>query len=293
MKIFTPIYNEMPWTPFFLRHLLEYDCPIVIAEGAADTIQNRNERSSDGSLELIREFADQWSDRVELYYHNRKLIPKDHPFGARIPKWHIKYYKCWETLKNGELMLALAPDNYYTTEDIAKLKKIEKDPEYRKCFHICTFMRVFIYSFEFMIEQREPGLCGPWYKVWPCIYRKNPNWVLVPGSEILMAQGSRRPLISPGIQNNMYVERPYTAMLPDIVNYHYKGVKLYDSRLKRFGGALARRWHRYPLRGGVLKMYDGPHPKTLDDHPWRDATDCRVARQRFNWKDFLHLVQRR
>lgn len=292
MKIFSPIYNEVPWTPFFLKHLLEYDCPIVIAEGAADTIQKNKERSTDGSLELILEFADKWSDRVELYYHNRKLIPKDHPFGPRIPKWHIKYHKCWETLKHGELMLALAPDNYYTPEDIAKLKEIERDPKYKGCYHICTAMRVFVYSFDCLIDQREPGLCGPWYNVWPCIYRKNHNWILVPGSELLMHRIDRRPLVGPSIQSNPEAVRKEVAYFPDIINYHYKGVKLYDSRLKRFGGVLAKKWHNYPLKGGVLKGYSGPHPKVLDDHPWRNSNDCRLARQRFNWKDYIHLVQR-
>lgn len=293
MKIFTPIYNEMPWTPYFLKHLLEYDCPIIIGEGAADTVQNKRHRSTDGSLEIIKVFAEEWSDRVELYYHNRKLINPNNQFGSRIPKWHVKYHKCWDTLKDGELMLALAPDNFYNSEDIQKLKEVEKDPYYMDKFQLCTFMRVFVYNFETMIDRRDPGLCGPWATVWPCVYRKNKDWDITVGSEILMLKGSRRPIVGPSIQDSICVDRPYVAMLPDITNYHYKGVKRYDSRLKRYGGALAKRWHRHPLRGGYLKEYFGPHPKILDDHPWRDATDCRLSRQEFKWQDYVHLVKRR
>ena len=49
MIIYTPIYNEMPWTPYFLKHLLEFDCPLIIGEGASESRQQDNDRSCDGS----------------------------------------------------------------------------------------------------------------------------------------------------------------------------------------------------------------------------------------------------
>jgi hypothetical protein len=293
MKIFTPIYNEMPWTPFLLNHLLEYDCPIVIGEGAADSLQHSNPRSTDGSLEIVKEFAKNWKDRVQLFYFNRKTISPKHQFGRRLPKHQIKFNKCWDTLKDGELMLALAPDNYYKPADVAKIKKMESDPYLKDKFQILTFMHVFQFNFKKIIVQREKGLCGPWFNLWPCIYRKNPKWVITVGSEMLMLKGTRRPICGTGTQGKRFNKYERIHIANDVVNMHYKGVKKLDSRVKRFGIEAANRWHRYPLYMDTLKPYDGPHPSVLDDHPWRNTKDCRRDKQNFNYKDFLYLVQRR
>jgi hypothetical protein len=294
MKIFTPIYNEMPWTPFFLRHLLDYDCPIVIAEGAADTIQNGSPRSTDGSLEIIKEFVRQWRDRVSLYYHNRKLIKKrNEPFRDRRPKWHIKYFKCWETLSDGELMVALAPDNFFTLEGIKRLKEIERENEFKDYYHILPYMKVFTYNFHTIVENPTEGICGPWFNLWPCIYRKNPEWIITIGSELLMQLGTRRPLIAPSIQRHLDRGFKHAIILPDIINFHYKGVKKLESRIKRFGTDTANKWLHYPLDIPELKIYNGNHPTILDKHPWRHTVDCRLESDNFDWREFLYLVQRR
>jgi hypothetical protein len=186
-------------------------------------------------------------------------------------------------------MVAIAPDNYFTLKGIARLKEVERDPNYKECYHICTKMRVFVFNFSTYVEQGVKGLCNKWATVWPCVYRKNPKWVLVVGSEILRKEGTFIPLIRPRIQREPY---PNAVVLRDVINYHYKGVKTYDSRQKRYGEVGAKRWKNYPIDGPLLKKYKGEHPEILDEHPWRHIEDCRKESSDFDWQKFIHLVER-
>ena len=301
--IYSPIYNEMPWTPYFLKSLLEWDCPIVIAEGAADTIQRNNERSTDGSLELIKMFADEWKDRVSLYYHKyhwggnaKSTLTKRQ---RRLPKAKIKIDVVWkQMLEVGDWMVGLAPDNYYNKADTQKFKNLllKIKPQDEIC-SVLTGTKVFNYSFKNLVASPIKGICGSWIKYWPCTYKKNPKWVLIVGDELLRhSKTNSTRLVSPECQWYGNYRNSYVKIADNLTNFHYKGVKMLYTSEKRLGSQRARRWMNLSM--GVSKnrschrIYTGPHPEVLDDHPWRHVEDCRKDQQDFNWKDFTHLVRK-
>lgn len=287
----------MPWTAFFLAHLLEYDCPIVIGEGAVHQVRYKSARSIDGSLELIQDFANTWSDRVTLHYHDIK-DKRVGRAGSRRPKFIAKM-KAWNMLKDGEWMLGLAPDNYYLTEDIPRLKEVMRTA-HPDIVTLLTGMRVFVFNFRTHITKRKLGLCGPWVHYWPCIYRKNPQFILRSGSELLWNKERKKYINSPSVQGGYGKKGNKRRILvaKDIVQFHYKGVKSIANRVNRWGaqegpGIFQDHMIQKTWTVKYLKEYDGPHPAILDNHPWRYVYDCRAQKPKFNYKDYLHLIERR
>jgi hypothetical protein len=279
----------MPWTPFFLKSLLEFDCPIIIGEGASESRQMDNDRSYDGSWELIQLFAKRWKDRVTIHKHDYTLNTQT---GNRTnftrPREQIKQ-KVWNEADNGEWIIGLSPDNIYFKKDIKKIKtaiKYAEDDHYL----LMTGQRVFCFSFTRVITQPVKKLCGGWTTLWPCIWRKNNEYVLMLGDELLKHHASCRHLCLPDIQNNPNGNRNI-LIRKDIKQFHYKNVKKHSNRVQRFGSErITKTFDTYPLDGKYIKKYDGDHPTILDNHPWRYVIDCRTQKPDFNWKQFTDLV---
>lgn len=293
--IFTPIYNEMPWTPFFLRSLLEWDCPIYIGEGAANILVNDNRRSTDGSLQLIKYFAEQWSDRVNLTYFDYDKRTGSDRHGKGIPKWLVKK-KVWDSINNGDWIIGLAPDNWYFPSGIKKIRAVMDSAPRASCT-LLTGMRVFVFNFRTIVTKQTGGICGPWATMWPCIYRKNAEFVLKPGSELLKHTSTKRTLAGPECQFYPPLS-PQILIKKDIIQHHYKGIKTRANRKKR----LIQRSSKYveqfntmplPLQSkGHFKIYEGKHHPLLGSHPWRHIEDCRNEKGSWNWQDFTHLLKR-
>lgn len=259
MIIFTAIYNEMPWTPFFLNSLLEWDCPIIISEGAP---QFPEPRSTDGSLEVIRDFADK-HDHVQV-------IPTDWTRDR-----HDVEYAVWKNLvQPGEWELNLSPDNYYMEEDIPQLKKLLKKSN---ASWFLTHHRVFIYSFKKVVTRVYPGICGWWYRLWPCIIKKTKGIGRIRGDELPVDREGNY-LIDPLQLQAGYIppQGSEVEVHWEISMFHYKGVKKYDRLQVRFGDEKAQNWwHADKDDPTLFEEYNGPHPAILDDHPWRRVEDCR------------------
>jgi len=301
MIIRTPIYNEMPWTPFFLKHLLEYDCPIFIGEGASDVFHG-SPRSTDGSLELITRFAEVWKDRVTVIPHDYSQRGKSHD--KYRPRELIKK-QIWDSLVDGEWMINLAADNFYSSDGIRKLKDIIREvSKNKKIYNILTEMKVFMFNFNTTIIRPNIGLCGWWYSLWPCIYKKNSEYTMVVGDELLYAishgtvrHGNRIGMIRDKfelrkIQREFKTDNPHLYITKEITNFHYKGLKpLYKSKARQ-KKSVFEHVKNFPLEHEDLIKYEGLHPKVLDTHPWRKIDDCRKVESSFDYRDFMYLVEK-
>jgi len=300
MILYTPIYNEMPWTPFFLNHLLEYDCPIFIGEGASEVIYDKNPRSTDGSLELITRFAEKWKDRVTVINHDYSQRRKG-ASGKFRPRELVKM-QVWNQAVNGEWIIGLSPDNFYSSEDIRKLKKIIQEVSREKeIYNILTNMKVFVFNFRTIITRPIIGLCGWWYNLWPFIYKKNPDYIMIPGDELLYEVANstgrnRRGMIKDkfeirDLQAKLKANNPHLYIAKEITNFHYKGLKFLYKYKHRQKKHIFEHIKSFPLVHEHLIEYEGSHPKVLDGHPWKKVVDCRKIKTAFNYKDFLYLIE--
>jgi hypothetical protein len=285
------MYNEMPWTPFFLRHLLDFDCPIFIGEGASESKQNNNDRSTDGSWELIRLFMTRWSDRVKVYLHDYTLNTQT---GGRknflIPRENIKM-KVWNEAADDEWIIGLSPDNIYRHSDVKKIKDACDDAA-KDDYMLMTGQRVFAFNFQSVTPNATYGLCGGWTNLWPCIWRKNNEYVQFLGDELLKHCGTMTHLATPDVQDLPRGEScPHVIFRKDIKQFHYKNVKKHTNRVQRFGSELgAQIFDKFDLTDPALIKYTGSHPSVLDNHPWRYTLDCRKEKPNFDWRDFTDLV---
>jgi hypothetical protein len=291
MIIYTPIYNEMPWTPFFLKHLLEYDCPIIICEGASTTIQNGNCRSWDGSWEIIKAFAERWKDRVQIRLHNYDLKKNNFYVNEKYPREKLKV-DIWNELPDKEWMVGLSPDNFYMPHDIKKLKdEFSCSNDY---VTLLTGMRVFVFNFKTVITHAIPTLCGPWVNTWPCIWKKNDTFFLNSKSELMIDPSTDGVLVGTNERPANPDNLKFIHFRKDIMQFHYKGVKPFYNRFQRFSGN-EEKIKRY-MNQSVSKeptffeTYDGEHHLLLDGHPYRKILDARTDMTCFKWEDFIHIV---
>jgi hypothetical protein len=280
----------MPWVPFFLKSLLEWDCPIVIAEGAANVKVYNSDRSVDGSLQIIKEFQRNWPDRVTIKYHhynpNAKTVRE-----KQTPKAKIKM-EIFSQLPTYDWMVGLAPDNFYTSQDIKKIKQFFAEAP-KQVATLVTQMKTFCFNFETVVERKVRGICGPWVNLWPCVYRQHPNFPMVIGDEVLRDK-MNESIVHPQLQWGKEPSNPNIRVRRDIVNFHYKSVKKESAKAKRLRRTnhSAPEYMNYPIAGQCMKPYKGPHPKVLDDHPWRHVEDCRKEPDVFFPEDFFHLVRK-
>ena len=247
----------MPWTPYFLRHLLEFDCPIIIGEGASESKQKNSDRSWDGSYELIKLFADRWKDRVTVYLHDYNLNTHGDDRITRLaPREAIKM-KVWDEASDGEWIIGLSPDNIYTRSDIKKIKETCKHAG-KDDYSLLTSQQVFAFNFKTIVKTPVKNICGVWNSLWPCIWRKNDKYVLILGDELLKKKGSDQYLTIPGLQ---FFEKDkkirHIIFRHDIKQFHYKSVKRYSNRVQRLKSELAvTRFMEYPLESDNLKQYN-------------------------------------
>lgn len=284
----------MPWTPFFLRHLLEFDCPIIISEGASESRQHDSDRSWDGSWEIIQAFKNRWKDRVTVVLHDYSLhIPTGKRNNQTRPRSMCKI-KVWNDAPEGEWIVGLATDNIYRKSQIKKIKQACQQAQ-ADDYLLMTGQRVFNFNFKTIATRAITGLCGAWTSLWPAIWRKNKHYVLSPGNELLKNVDNEKYLAPPSVQDLLKADptyrQPHVIFRPDIEQFHYKNVKKQTNRVQRFGSPeKAQTFKTYPLDGPGLISYDGTHPSVLDNHPWRHTKDCRTENPLFNWKDYVDIV---
>jgi hypothetical protein len=264
MWVLLAMYNEMPWTPYALRHALEFDCPILLCEGGGDKSPD-NPRSTDGTLELCDEFASR--HKHVKYVRTRR----------GMTRFHAERYLYYHILKDREWYLSFGGDNYYRDEDIPKLKDVLLHAD-GHIVQALTKMYVFVFNFQTIITESVHGLCGAWVSFWPCIQRKNDKYGLRYGDELLIDRTTGEYVASPSIVQASL--RPASIrndimMVEDVIHFHYKGVKKTESRMIRYGDEGGKIFQEHPLEAPYLKYYDGDHPTILDDHPWRYTKDCR------------------
>ena len=293
MIIYTPCYNEMPWTPYFLRHLLDFDCPIIISEGASESRQKNSDRSWDGSWELIQMFQKRWKDRVTVVLHDHSLSMPDNRKSLTRPRAMAKL-KVWNDAPEGEWIVGLATDNFYRKSDIEKIKQACKDATDND-YLLMTGQRVFNFNFKTTAIQKIAELCGAWLSLWPCIWRKNQHYVLTSTGDELLKDNANNYLVTANSQNALKANPNYSIehviFRPDIEQFHYKNVKKYTNRVQRLGSKeKAIIFKNYALDGEGLKLYDGTHPSILDTHPWRHVKDCRMENPIFDWRDYTNII---
>jgi hypothetical protein len=293
MIIYTPCYNEMPWTPYFLRHLLDFDCPIVISEGASESRQKNNDRSWDGSWELIQAFKKRWKDRVTVILHDYSLNTHGDTRSSRSKPRSMAKIKVWNDAPEGEWIVGLATDNIYRKSDIPKIKQACQDADPEE-YLLMTGQRVFHFNFKTIANNVIPGVCGAWLTLWPAIWRKNNKYTLAPGDELLKHYDTRNYLADGSVQqeltDNPNLCKAHIIFRPDIKQFHYKNVKKFTNRVQRFGSEEnAMTFKNYPLDGPSLEEYTGSHPSILDTHPWRHVKDCRLENPEFKWQDYLDV----
>jgi len=290
MILYSPMYNEMPWVPFFLKSLLEWDCPIHIAEGAANVKVYNSDRSVDGTLQIIKEFKRNWPDRVTIHYHHYNPNAKT-ARQKQTPKAKIKM-KLFSQIPDYDWMVGLAPDNFYMPKDIKKMKEFFKIAP-KQVATLVTQMKTFCFNFQTVVEKQTRGICGPWVNLWPCVYRQIPKFPMVIGDEVLHNPAGTS-IVHPQIQFGKQASNANIRVIRDIVNFHYKSVKKESAKAKRLRRTnhSAPEYMNYPIAGKHMKKYTGPHHPVLDNHPWRHVADCRKEPDVFFPEDFFHLVRK-
>ncbi|MCB2186275.1 MAG: hypothetical protein KQJ78_07650 [Deltaproteobacteria bacterium] len=272
MRLLGVIYNEMPWTPFFLRHLLEYNCPIVISEGAPQVFPE-HPRSHDGTLDLVRDFAAAHRDRVTLF----ETTPEFDRRHVEQTIWH-------EMLRPGELYMGTGADNYLHPETIREIRTVMEDPGNGHVYQFMPRMLNFVFNFRTVVHRPMAGLCGWWVDWWPCIYRRNEEYQLKFGNELMFnAEGAC--LATPHMLARGEVSE-HVMLRRDLTMFHYRGVKGAMGRRVRFGVEGDQAWREHPLTAPYLGGYAGPHPKLLDKHPFRWVKDCREVPQEYSTADW-------
>ena len=293
MIIYTPCYNEMPWTPYFLRHLLDFDCPIIISEGASESRQKDSDRSWDGSYDLIKIFQERWKDRVTVHLHDYSLNTHGPDRQSQTwPRGSVKH-AVWEKAAEGEWILGLATDNIYKKIDIPKIKQACKNAQ-ADDYLLMTGQRVFNFNFHTIATGAITGLCGIWTSFWPCIWRKNNEYVLTPGNELLRNVHNQEYLVTGKTQElaqNWNYKQKHVIFLSEVKQFHYKNVKKHSNRVQRFGSERkTSTFNNYSLTGPHLKSFTGSHPSVLNTHPWRHVEDCRKEKPEFDWHDYIDMV---
>jgi hypothetical protein len=159
-------------------------------------------------------------------------------------------------------------------DDIPTLKKSLKKSN---ATWFLTHQKVFSYSFSKVVTRIAPGICGWWYRLWPCFIKKTRDIGRIRGNELPVDREGRY-LINPFQLQAGYIppEESEVEVHWELSMFHYKGVKKLRSRQIRFGDEKARFWWNADKDDPTLfEDYNGPHPAILDDHPWRNIDDCR------------------
>ncbi len=271
------IWNDEVWAPYCLKQASEFCDVVFVVEGGHST--QFPERSEDGTRDIVKRFAEEAGN-----VHMLQL-----PFSRDendVTSQRYDHYQCavWNYLlqqvrkeTDAHWVRAWDSDMYFFDEDLNRLR------DFMECTQAPSLRfqeRRFCYNFRYATED----VTGYFYRV---------------------ADGSYFTPISKLHFADRQLYGDYAMVVPDVVCHHYSGVRTCKRMEQRFllsaekGTPGAREnfrlWNTLTwesddeavdkigdvedriIGGKDAKVYSGPHPEVLSDHPWMDVDDVRLV----------------
>jgi hypothetical protein len=256
------VFNENNWVGYAIDQAMKLCDKLIIIEGSQfKKFKEISVRSTDGTLDILYDKLEKYSDRIELYNTTRRYqnYRKNQAanFNFALSKLNI-----------GDYLIRLDADEFFFEEYINKIKKLSDEGEVD---YLLTKGIVLAFSFNWQLiinNQRYP--------LFQILYKKNKKLKFIPTHKPIN-HGSVKisDEESLGLIHYMWVKpkdriflRLKTARATDkLTNWfqnNWDDIELIENKeVKFFDGT----FH--------LKRYNGPHPKILDNHSWRNVADIR------------------
>lgn len=259
---FLQVYDEVNWIKHSLKMAMKYCDKLVIIEGSQfANFKDIPVQSTDGTLEIIKEWVAEYPKEIELLTTIRK---SQNYRENQAANFNLALKRC----KIGDYFLPFDADDFYFDEYIKNIIEITDDGK-------IDFLKAsgpnFAFSFNWQFIQNEIVYYLP-----QVLFKKTKKLKFRPTHKPIN-HGENIVLDESGKWLNHYKwVKPTSRML-----LRHKTSGFFNGMLKWFN----KNWNTIELRdnnrvnyyGGyfILKKYDGPHPRVLSDHPWRNIEDVR------------------
>jgi hypothetical protein len=262
MKIaYLQVYNDVDWVGHNIDQTMQLCDVLMITEGSQfAAFPEIPERSDDGTLDVISDKMQQYKGRITLTQTTRK---------------HQNYRKNQCDNFNRALELC-KPGDYFIPTDADKIlfeDSIDLLNEYMaegKLETIKFFGAHFAFSFDWILEINGK------FQMRDYVFKKMPGMYFKPTHNHQNA-GKEHVIIGLKMFHHykwlksaarMKVRHKTSGMYPGMLQWF----KQNWTKIKLVAEMPQKLYHG----NFVLRMYDGDHPKILDDHPFRHIKDIRA-----------------
>lgn len=259
---FLQVFNEIGWIKYSIDHAMAFCDKLIIIEGSQfSSFNNISERSNDGTLDIIYERMNHYSDRIELINTIRKFPNyRDN----QAANFNLALKKC----KIGDYFLPIDADEFYFDDYIKKLKEITEEG---KIDYLIGTGPNMAFSFNWRlilngIEYHRPDILVKKTKKLRFIpthhpKKHGPNKIFDSSGDCFVHYKWIRPT------ERLYIRHQTSGFYPNMEEWflnNWNIIELIENKkIKYYGGYF------------YLQKYDGPHPEILKEHPWRNINDIR------------------
>ncbi len=259
---FLQVYNEVFWIRYCLEQAMKFCDKLVIIEGSQfSSFKEIPLHSTDGTLEYIYQLMEEYPKEIELITTIHKYPNyRDN----QASNFNLALKKC----KNGDYFLPFDADDIYFDEYIKRIIEITEEG---KIDYLKASGLNFAFSFNWRLIQNNVEYYKP-----QVLFKKNrklkfvrthkprnhgPKFVIDESSKWLNHYKWVKPTERLSIRHK--TSGFYSNMFEWFTD-NWNKIELVDGKIVKYYGG---EFH--------LKKYDGPHPKVLNNHPWRNIEDIR------------------
>lgn len=271
-------WNNIEWFKYAIKQALEFCDEVLLVEGCHFNKYPR--RSTDGTVEFLNTIK----NHKKLRIFNFNITDRNDVVQLKIRTSLLKYSNY---CKPGNWIIQWDDDNFFFEEDLRKIKSLIRTTDFDT---ILFRERRFIFNFKFnTFSAKKPVFNrggGQIDRITPGAYFKG----------IIEQQTHPRLYYKDGTKYNRII------YLDDLISFHYHHIKKPERVKARWEISLEKgnlhnkdHYHKFMtirwdneneiyqfkeiienLNGEVgFNIYNGPHPKILDNHPWRNIEDVR------------------
>ncbi len=278
-----PVYEEADWVRWAVEGIIDFVDELVIAEGyQGPTWHFEGCRSKDGTINIIKELAKKY-DKITL----TECQPRVHVLNGKAAT-HNHALRVSKLIKKADWYMICDADEFYSGKQKEAIREV-LETTMQDAFEVDA--RCFFYNFKNFIYVSLNRFFrvteGMFFKPGQFPHYANGQEYQCNASEILLKDG---PMF-----HYSFTKRPCCEIKRRVMEYcavqRYRWVfdwidqvylqwtqenaeEIYELNRRRFNG-----------QGGILfngacdaqklQVYEGKHPKVMDDHPYRHIEDIR------------------
>lgn len=253
---FIQVYNEANWIGYTIDQAMLLCDKLIITEGSQFvSFPNIPERSNDGTLDII-------VDKMKIYSNSIRLLNTIREHQNYRFNQAANFNRALGFCDIGDYFIKLDADEFYFEGFIGKMNDImdEGDVDYLE-----TNALVFAFSFKwsFNIHKRQ------------IICKKTSELCFVPtsrpigyGLNIIRANGIN-------VHHYTFVKPRERMRVRMATSKMYKGMlEWFDANWDTIELGESKPFN-YADKSYIFKRYEGTHPESLNNHPWRHIDDVR------------------